>query len=119
MENIEDMLSQLISMVGNMRTEQAEVKEEISDMKNEITGMKSDMSGMKEETTGVKQIQAEMKQEQSQMRLEQTEMNTVNDKRHREFMDEFKILKADQDHTWKKTVQNERDIAILKHQFSN
>ncbi|SFB32547.1 hypothetical protein SAMN04488072_11615 [Lentibacillus halodurans] len=93
-ERMENMLSQLISMVGSMRTEQTAMKEEQAAMREEL---------------------AEIKNEQTDMKQKMTE----NDKRHREIMDEFKILRADQDHIWKKTVQNERDINQLKHQLTN
>src|SRR5699024_9684415 len=97
--NIEDMLSQLISMVGSIRTE------------------------MKQEFSDVKQEQSDIKQDISSEELELTEMlaesRKTNDKRHREIINEFKISRADQDHIRKKSVQNEREIAHLKSQYSN
>ncbi|HLS09164.1 hypothetical protein [Lentibacillus sp.] len=106
------MLSQLISMVDSMRTEQTEMKEQLNGVVKKQAVMKENQAAMREEQTA-------MKTEQSPMRREISEMKTEGDRRHREIMDEFKILRADQDHIWKKTVENERDIAQLKHQISN
>lgn len=126
LKNIESMLSQLISMVGNMHTEQTEMKEEqtsiksdISSMKEEQTSMKNDISGMKEEISGMKEDIHTLHEGQQQIGKSLKETITIGNERHREIMDEFKIVKADQDHTWGKTVQNERAIAQLKHQVSN
>ncbi|GAB3799246.1 hypothetical protein GCM10028868_22540 [Virgibacillus kimchii] len=40
-----------------------------------------------------------------------------NSNRHTEIMREFKSINADQEFTWKKAVQNEREIAKIKGQF--
>ncbi|QKY70001.1 hypothetical protein [Lentibacillus sp. CBA3610] len=112
MAHMEDMLSQLITMVGSMRTEQTEMKEK-------LTGIENEQAEMKERLTGIENEQSAMKKDLNTLKEDQWTMKTESDRRHREIMDEFKILRADQDHIWNKTVHNERDIAQLKYQVSN
>ncbi|ALX50307.1 hypothetical protein [Lentibacillus amyloliquefaciens] len=119
LEHMEDMLSQLISMVGGMRTEQAAMKEQLNGIVKEQTEIKTQLSSVVKDQAAMREELTSIKTEQSSMREEMTSMKTENDRRHRETMDEFKIFRADQDHIWSKTVQNERDIAQLKHRFSN
>lgn len=109
LDNIENTLSQLISMVGGMRAE----------MKQELTGVKEEQSQTSQEISGMKQEQASFKGELKSIREDLADSKKTSDKRHHEILNEFKIFRADHDHTWKKTVQNERDIAQLKSQYSN
>ncbi|MFE7062818.1 hypothetical protein ACFVAD_11770 [Sutcliffiella sp. NPDC057660] len=51
-----------------------------------------------------------MKEEMKLMRVE-------NEKRHSEVMNRFHTLEADHEHTWEKTVKNEREFAVFKKQF--
>ncbi|WP_413375770.1 hypothetical protein [Alkalihalobacillus sp. 1P02AB] len=87
---IEDMLSQLIHMVGTMKAEQEE-------MKSEITGIKADLGTVKRE-------QGELKDTVNILKRD-------NEHAHKEMAETLKSLESDQDFIWKKAVKNERDIA--------
>lgn len=124
LSRIEDMLAQLISMVGGMRTEQTAMKEEQSTMKLDLTTMKEDQSTMKSNLTAMKDDQSAMKEDQSTMKSdltamkeEQQTMRSENEERHIELISRFESLEADHEHTWQKAVRNEREIAKIKHQF--
>jgi hypothetical protein len=65
---------------------------------------------MKQDITGLKHENKSIKEEISEMKLE-------NEKHHQETLNEFKVLKADLDLIWDKTVRNEREIAKIKCQI--
>lgn len=41
-------------------------------------------------------------------------MRQENEERHLEIISRFEMLEANQEHTWEKTVMNEREIAVMK-----
>lgn len=59
----------------------------------------------------------EMKREIYIMKEETKLMRVENEKRHSEVMNRFHTLEADHEHTWEKTVKNEREFAVFKKQF--
>lgn len=93
---IENMLSQLISMVGSIQTEQQAMKSDIAEMKSEIKEVKQ-------------------QQESIQNRLEKLE--TISEERHKEILERFESLERDQDFIWEKTARNEREIGNIKRQM--
>lgn len=93
---IESMLSQLISMVGSIQTEQQAMKSDIAEMKSEIKEVKQ-------------------QQESIQNRLEKLE--TISEERHKEILERFESLERDQDFIWEKTARNEREIGNIKRQM--
>ncbi len=101
---IEDMLSQLIHMVGTMKAEQEEMKSEITGMKSEITGVKSEITGIKADLGTVKREQGELKDTVNILKRD-------NEHAHKEMLETLKSLESDQDFIWQKAVKNERDIA--------
>ena len=103
-DKIENMLSQLIRMVGNIQSEQQE-------MKQELQGIKQELQGVKQELVGVKQDQQDM-----QGKLQDLEVK--GEERHQEVLDRFKALENDQDFIWEKTARNERDIGNIKRQLT-
>ena len=96
-DKIENMLSQLIRMVGNIQSEQQE-------MKQELQGIKQELQGVKQELVGVKQ--------------DQQEIEVKGEERHQEVLDRFKALENDQDFIWEKTARNEREIGNIKRQLT-
>lgn len=113
-DKIEDMLSQLIKMVAKTNEEQAEFRKSLNEMKSEQLEMKREQLEMKRE-------QLEMKREQQEMRndLNETKELVFNlDKKmsagFNEILDQFKILKVDQEVTWEKLSRLERDVELLK-----
>ncbi|RSK55253.1 hypothetical protein [Bacillus canaveralius] len=105
LEKIEEMLTNLITMVGGMRSEQQIMKEDQASMRSELVLMREDQAAMKTEITAIKEDQAAMR----------TEM----DGRHREIMVKLNEMKADQDYTWQIAVGNQREIVKLKTQFKS
>jgi len=124
LDRMEEMLTSLISIVGNinseqklMKAEQMEMKKDISEIKAEQLEMKKDISEMKKDISEMKAEQVEMKTEIFIMKEEMKLMRVENEKRHSEVMNRFHTLEADHEHTWEKTVKNEREFAVFKKQF--
>ena len=124
-DKLEDMLSQLLQMVGSMKADQEEMKKDITgikadqeEMKKDITGIKADQLEMKAEITGTV-----MKTEMTSMKIEISELKATvdllkrdNDEAHKKIEKSLTMLQRDQDFIWKKAVQNEREIARLVKQ---
>ena len=96
-DKIENMLSQLIKMVGNIQSEQQEMKQAQQEMK---------------------QAQQEMKQVQQDMQSKLQDLEAKGEERHKEILDRFKALETDQDFIWEKTARNERELGNIKRQLS-
>lgn len=103
LDRMEEMLTSLISILGDINSDQKLMKAEPMEMKKDISEMKAEQVGMK---TGVFIMKEEMKL-----------MRVDNEKRHSEVMNRFHTLEADHEHTWEKTVKNEREFAVFKKQF--
>jgi hypothetical protein len=86
LERMEEMLTNLITIVGNGNQLQKEMKREQQEMKKELI---------------------EMKEEQSIMRIE-------NEKQFSEIHKKLSDIQLDQDHIWEKVVRNERELAKIK-----
>lgn len=117
-DRMEEMISTLITMMGSFKSE---IRSEITEVKAEITGVKSEVIELKTEITEIKTEINEMKTEidgiinsQLSMQEELRQMREENNGRHSEIISRFEILEANQEHTWEKTVMNERDIAVMK-----
>ena len=96
-DKIENMLSQLIRMVGNIQSDLQEIKQEQQEMKRE---------------------QQEMKRVQQEMQSTLQELELKGEERHQEVLDRFKALEIDQNFIWEKTARNEREIATIKGRLS-
>lgn len=106
-EKIENMLSQLIKMVGTMHSDQLEMKKDIQDLKQDMQEMKQDMQEMKQDLH-------EVKQDQQVLHVKAEKLETKSEERHQEVVARFKALEKDQDFIWEKTARNERDLAHIK-----
>ena len=120
-EKIEEMLSQLIKMVGTMHSEQQEMKQEFVGIQREIKGISQEQLGLKQEFQDMKYEFQDMKYEFQDMKQDIVELKdkvdeieTKSDIRHKEIIGRFKSLERDQDFIWEKAVRNEREIASLK-----
>ena len=89
-DKMENMLSQLIRMVGTIQSDLQEIKQE----------------------------QQEMKRVQQDMQSKLKNLEIKEEERHQEVLNRFKALEIDQNFVWEKTVQNEREIANIKGQLS-
>lgn len=123
--NIEDMLSQLITMVAAIQVEHKEMKQALEGMHQEQKEMKPALEGMHQEQKEMKQAFAGMLQEQKEMKRVQQEMQnkieeieTKAEERHKEILDQMTALKHDQDFIWEKTVRHEREIHAIKMKLS-
>lgn len=96
LDRMENMLTNLIKIVGTLSNEFQGMKEEMREMKVEIKEMKVDMQEMKQEIQTVKSDMEGVKKEQVAT--------------NRILID----IRADQDHIWEKAVKNERELAKLK-----
>lgn len=112
---MEEMISTLITSLGSFRSEMiseiTDMKSEITDIKSEITDMKSEIRDMK---IAIKKNEKDIKETQLTMKEEFSLMRQENEERHMEIISRFEILEANQEHTWEKTVKNEREIAVMK-----
>jgi chromosome segregation ATPase len=100
----EEMLSQLINMVGKIISDLQEIKQEQYGMKQEQQEMKQELQGMK--------------QEQQEMKQVLNELTVRGEERHKEILERFRALENDQDFIWEKTARNEREIGNIKRQLS-
>lgn len=96
LDKIEDMLSQLIGMVGKLNEEMQEMKKEQQEMKKDIQ---------------------EMKKEQLEFKIQLNEIEQKNEKRHEQIIERFQTFERDKDFIWEKTARNEREIGNLKRLF--
>lgn len=121
LKQIESMLSQLITSVGTIMTEQtairkdiSEIKEEQKQMRNDITKIQEDQRAMRDDINKLQVDQRAMRDDISKLQVDQKAMRDENQVRHHEIMRRFGRIEADQTYTWKKTVENEREINMLK-----
>ncbi|PLR77020.1 hypothetical protein CU633_12435 [Bacillus sp. V3-13] len=119
LEKIEEMLTNLITMVGGVRSEQQSMKEDQASIREELVLMREDQAAMKTEITTIKEDQAAMKTEITAIKEDQAAMRTEMDERHREIMVKLNEMKADQDYTWQIAVGNQREIVKLKQRFKS
>ncbi len=89
LDRMEEMLANLITMVGNNNHELQNVKEDVHGIKEELQTVKENVHGIKEELQTVKEKQSQA-------------VNILND------------MRAEQEHIWEKAVRNEREIAKMR-----
>jgi uncharacterized coiled-coil DUF342 family protein len=99
-ERMEEMLSSLISLVGNMNqklqnslVEQASFREKQTTMYEEQQAMRQEMQTMRQELQAVKKEQTIMHEKITGISNKLTDMQ------------------ADQEHIWEKGARNERELA--------
>ncbi|EIJ78551.1 hypothetical protein PB1_13374 [Bacillus methanolicus PB1] len=86
LDKMEEMLSTLISMVGNINDKQNQMVEKLDRVENRLDKVEE--------------------------RLDKLENNQKS--MRDEIMAKLKDMQADQDHIWEKAVRNERELAKLK-----
>ena len=100
LERLEGMMSQLITMVGNLH--------------NSMSDMQKDMKEIQKDMKEVQTVQNEHGQKFEAIELRMDKMETKNELRHHEVLHQIKRLEKDQDFIWEKTVRNERELEIMK-----
>lgn len=107
LERLEGMMSQLITMVGNLHNS-------MSDMQKDMSAMQKDMQEIQKDMKEVQTVQNEHGQKFEAIELTMDKMETKNELRHHEVLHQIKRLEKDQDFIWEKTVRNERELEIMK-----
>ncbi|MBT2692116.1 hypothetical protein [Bacillus sp. ISL-55] len=107
LDRLEGMMSQLITMVGNLHNS-------MSDMQKNMDGMQKDMKEMQKDMKEMQTVQKEHGQKFESIELRMDKMETKNELRHQEVLNQIKRLEKDQDFIWEKTVRNERELEIMK-----
>ncbi|WP_223594219.1 hypothetical protein [Neobacillus bataviensis] len=93
LERMEEMLSSIISIVGNINQQLQEMKIEQQVMKKEQHEMKNDQEGMRKELAA---------------------MDSKNEAKFTEILNIVTDIRAEQEHIWEKSARNERELAKLK-----
>jgi uncharacterized protein (UPF0335 family) len=110
-DRFEGMLTQLVSMVGHLREDVDTIKQDVAELKADVATLKMDVAMLK---TEVATLKTEM--------TTKTELNTMKEtqeKQHAEVIGKLDLLRVDQEITWQKTVENEREIERLKKYVLN
>ncbi|MFN7252468.1 MAG: hypothetical protein ACK4M9_17065 [Anaerobacillus sp.] len=94
----EGLLTQLVSMVGHLREDVDTIKQDVAELKADVAMLKTEMTTMKSELNTMKETQ---------------------EKQHAEVIGKLDLLRVDQEITWEKTVENEREIERLKKYVLN
>lgn len=97
LERMEGLLTQLVTMAGNMHTVQKEHGAKLDKLETRMDSLEAKMESM-------------------ESRMEFTEAK--NEERHKEVITSIKRLEWDQDFIWEKTVRNERELESLKRRES-
>lgn len=105
LDRLEGMMSQLITMVGNLHNS-------ISDMQKD---MKEMLTVQKEHGKKFEAIETRM----DTMETTLDKMETKNELRHQEVLNQIKRLEKDQDFIWEKAARNERELGIIKRSFES
>ncbi|ESU33474.1 hypothetical protein G3A_06025 [Bacillus sp. 17376] len=100
LDRLEGMMSQLITMVGNLH--------------NSMSDMQKDMKEMQKDMKEMQTAQKEHGQKFESIELRMDKMETKNELRHQEVLNQIKRLEKDQDFIWEKAVRNERELEIMK-----
>jgi archaellum component FlaC len=93
LDRMEDMLTMLISMVGNLNKQQQIMHEELQGVKNDLHVVKGELQVVKED---------------------QSSIRSENEMHFSEILKKLTEFQSDQDYLWGKISRNERDIAKLK-----
>lgn len=114
LDRLEGMMSQLITMVGNIHNTMIEMQKTINGMQTRMDGMEKSMDGMEKSMDGMLAVQKEHGQKFEAIELGMDKMETKNELRHQEVLQHLKRLEKDQDFIWEKAVRNERELEIMK-----
>lgn len=89
LDRMENMLTNLIKIVGTLSNDFQVMKEEMQEIKDEMREMKLELQDVKKDVEEIKK--------------EQTVTNRI-----------LTDMRADQDHIWEKAAKNERELAKFK-----
>lgn len=101
------MLSQLISMMGDLQ-------KSMNDMQNNMNDMQKSMNEIKKSKNEMHNVEKEDGQNFESIETKMDKMESKNEARHNEVIQQIKRLAKDQDFIWKKAARNERELEIMK-----
>ncbi len=107
MDRMEDMMHQLIGMVGNVISSQNDMKKDIVEMKEDIVVIKKDIVEMKEDIVVIKKDIVEMKEDIVKIKTNITCLNERVDRVCYQHDKSFQYLNA-------KASQHDHDIYMLQ-----
>jgi len=107
LDRIEDMVGQLIQMVAVVMEDQKEMKSQIKSLQEGQQALRKDIDKLR---TDVNVLRKDV----DVIRIDLNEFRTEQKSSNRNFNDQFQLIRADMDHIWGKTVNNERKIAIME-----
>ena len=115
LEKMENMLSQLITMVGNLNEKQQATDSKLDTMDSKLQATDSKLHTMdsKLQATDSKLDTMDSKLQATDSKLDTMEKN--NEERHTQVLERLRALEVDQNFIWEKAVRNEREISILKN----
>ena len=115
---IEGILSQLVTMVGNLHTVQQEMLITLKSFDSRISSLedKASFAETRFDALESRFDALESRFDALESRLDNIEAK--NDVRHGEIIERFKRLELDQDFIWEKAVRNERELELLKRRMN-
>ncbi|MFT9600776.1 hypothetical protein [Mesobacillus sp.] len=114
LDRLEGMMSQLITMVGNLHNSMSDMQKDMKEMQKDMKEMQKDMKEVQKDMKEVQTVQKEHGQRFESIELRMDKMETKNEFRHQEVLNQIKRLEKDQDFIWEKAVRNERELEIMK-----
>jgi chromosome segregation ATPase len=107
LDKMEEMLTTLITMVGNINDKQNQMGEKLDRMENRLDKIEKRLDKMEDRLDKM-----ENRLEMVEKKLDKLEDGQKS--MREEIMAKLKDMQADQDHIWEKAVRNERELAKLK-----
>ena len=106
-KQIEDMLTELIRIVGNTNAAIEELRSDAKDLKMEVGDLKAEVGDLKVEV-GILKIKV------GDLTTRVDTLEAIVKNNHQQVMGELKAFRTDLDFLQQKTNQNERDIYRIK-----
>lgn len=110
-DRVEGMLTQLLTIVGNIQTVQQEHGKRLDSIEKRLDNLEARMDYLETRMDSL-----ETKMDNLEVRMDATDAK--NDGRHSEIMDRFNRLEMDQDFIWEKAARNERELELIKRRLS-
>lgn len=114
LDRMENMLTDLIRIVGSTNAIVSELKEDVSGIKHDVSGLKSDVSVLKSDVCGLKADMTAVKKEQELFRQELFAQSERIDSNHKEVMTRLDSLEEKVDYSLHVLQRHDIEIFNLK-----
>lgn len=121
LDKMEEMLSTLILMVGNIKEEQTQTNERLDRIESRLDRIESRLDSVESRLDSVENRldRVENRLDSLESRFDKMDGRLDNIEKEQismrtEIMTKLSEMEADQDHLWQKTIKNERDIVKVK-----